>query len=239
MAENIAAYDNERVGSEISARGLGQSFGRLVVFKELNLDIERSAITLIKGESGSGKTVLLSILSSLRKPDSGRVKHGTTDITELKSKQLARWRRTVGFITQRPNVLGGLSPVENLVARSGITGKDISETTAKEMLATFGIEQFNTPVGALSGGQQQRVAIAHAMVREPRIIFADEPTAALDAANKENAHKALLQARDLFGVTVVLASHDAVAETDVDHILNLCNGTLEDASLAYSDVTNS
>lgn len=203
---------------------------RLHVLDNVSLEIQKGTITSIVGSSGSGKSTLLHILGGLDKPDSGKVFWGDLEITSLNSDRLAEFRnKNVGFVFQFHHLLPEFSALENVFMPSLIGGNsmDYSKKRALELLDIFGIkERANHRPTQLSGGEQQRVSMARALMNNPQLILADEPTGNLDAVNTKLMLDELYKLRDEFNVTVLLITHEKAIAEKSDVILEIKNGTI-------------
>lgn len=203
---------------------------RLHVLDNVSLEIQKGTITSIVGSSGSGKSTLLHILGGLDKPDSGKVFWGDLEITSLNSDRLAEFRnKNVGFVFQFHHLLPEFSALENVFMPSLIGGNSMeySKKRALELLDIFGIkERANHRPTQLSGGEQQRVSMARALMNNPQLILADEPTGNLDATNTKLMLDELYKLRDEFNVTVLLITHEKAIAEKSDVILEIKNGTI-------------
>ncbi len=211
-----------------SGRDLSKSFGSTNVLDNFNIDIEEGRFTLINGESGSGKTTLLMLLSGLDVPTRGTVISAGEVVTGMGKSDLAKWRQRVGFVMQKPNLLPNFSALENLCLVHGLAGNTIDVQKAREILGSLNIKDQSKPVATLSGGEQQRVAIARAAVKNPDVIFADEPTASLDSATKSLVSAALARVVDELNISVVVVSHDELVKRDAHRIITLSSGVITD-----------
>ncbi|MFP8488102.1 ABC transporter ATP-binding protein [Gracilimonas sp. Q87] len=221
----------------LQARDLHKSFPggpdkeELRVLQGMDIEVEEGSITSIIGSSGSGKSTLLHILGGLDTPDSGDVFWNGKNITELKSDDLAEFRnRYIGFVFQFHHLLPEFSALENIAMPALIAGTPSSEAykRARELLGLFGIKarQEHRPT-QLSGGEQQRVSMARALMNNPKVILADEPTGNLDSENTEVILDQLFELRDAMGVSVLLITHEKEIAGRSDRILQLKKGILE------------
>ncbi len=219
-------------GVAIRARGLDFGYdtpaGRLRVLDRLDFDIEPGWVVAITGASGSGKTTLLSVLGGLDQPQGGSVTVGGIDLAQLRSDDMAKYRRdVVGFVFQDFGLLGQLTALENVelaltFSRGARRGR---RDRARELLAAVGLrDRLGHRPSALSGGEKQRVAIARALANEPRLVLADEPTGNLDAASTEIVLDLLVRVPAEHGCTVVVVTHDDHVAERADHRLHLVNG---------------
>ncbi len=217
----------------ISAQNIYKSFGDLQVLKGVDISIEKSEVISIVGPSGAGKTTLLQILGTLDKPD----KHPESEliindkvINGLNGKTLAKFRNEhIGFIFQFHQLLPEFTAKENVCIPAFIrgVGKDQAENKAKELLDFLGLsDRYDHKPNELSGGEQQRVAVARALVNEPNIIFADEPSGNLDTESAENLHKLFFNLRDEFGQTFVIVTHNKELADMADRKLTMVDGKI-------------
>ena len=221
----------------ISARGLSKTFGSgeatVHALRGVDLDIERGRITAIMGRSGSGKSTLLQMLAGLDRPTSGSVRLGGDDITGLDDDALTRMRRIrMGFVFQAFNLLPALDARENLELPFRLAGARIDPPTREwieQLIERLGLGPRLTHRPAeLSGGQQQRVAIARALATRPDVVFADEPTGALDSATSADVLDLLASLAREEGQTVVLVTHDEDAARRAERVVRLEDGRIED-----------
>ncbi len=196
----------------ISAQGIEKQFGDLRVLKGVDLTINKGEVVSIVGPSGAGKTTLLQILGTLDKPNTGSVVINDTQIQRLKEKELARFRNeNIGFVFQFHQLLPEFTAIENIILPALIAGKkkSASENKAREILKFLNLNDRESHKPAeLSGGEKQRIAIARALINDPLVVFADEPTGSLDSQNQEELHKLFFRLRDEFNQTFVIVTHD-------------------------------
>lgn len=196
----------------ISARDIKKQFGDLHVLKGIDIDVKEGEIVSIVGPSGAGKTTLLQILGTLDKPNDGEVKINDISIQKLSEKELAHFRNeNIGFVFQFHQLLPEFNALENIILPALIAGKNKakSEKRAKEILNFLNLKnrEHHKPA-ELSGGEKQRIAIARALINDPAVVFADEPTGSLDSQNQEELHKLFFKLRDEFKQTFVIVTHD-------------------------------
>src|SRR5690606_27817046 len=220
----------------ISAKNIYKKYGELEVLKGVSLDVGEGEVVSIVGASGAGKTTLLQILSSLEK-SSDPAKHYTEilikrqDITHLSDRKLSEFRNeNIGFIFQFHQLLPEFNAFEN-VCIPGYIGQhkttDVHKK-AKELLSFLGLEQrLHHKPSQLSGGEQQRVAVARALVNQPKVIFADEPSGNLDSKNAEELHQLFFRLRDEFGQTFVIVTHNEDLADMADRKLVMSDGKFE------------
>jgi lipoprotein-releasing system ATP-binding protein len=212
----------------LSAKGIIKFYGELEVLKGVDLSIPKGEIVSIAGSSGAGKTTLLQILGTLDKPDKGELWYNQIRVDQLKPKELAAFRnRHMGFVFQFHHLLPEFSALENVCIPGWIAGKKQSDIEKKAMtlLDRLGIAaRAQHKPNALSGGEQQRVAVARALVNDPGIIFADEPTGNLDSANATSLHNLFRQLRDELGQTFLIVTHNEELAAMSDRVLHLKDG---------------
>ena len=208
----------------------GGGEGSVRALDDVSLAFERGTFTAIMGPSGSGKTTLVQAAAGLDRPDRGTVRIGDDELTRMREKRLARLRRRrVGFVFQSFNLLPSLTAEQNVVLPLRLAGQRPGRRAAREALARVGLaDRARHRPAQLSGGQQQRVAIARALVCEPDVIFADEPTGALDSRSARQVLGILREATDRDGRTIVMVTHDPVAAAVADRVLFLADGRIVD-----------
>ena len=212
----------------IKAVNIHKSFGELEVLKGVDLTVGKGEIVSIVGPSGAGKTTLLQILGTLDKPNAGEVLVNGVDFSKLNEKELAAFRnRHIGFIFQFHQLLPEFTALENVMIPALIARKDNKKTTqkAKELLAYLQLsDRMEHKPSELSGGEKQRVAVARALINDPSLILADEPSGSLDSKNKDELHKLLFELRDKFGLTVVIVTHDKELAALSDRVIEMKDG---------------
>ncbi|MGR3809474.1 ABC transporter ATP-binding protein [Jiulongibacter sp. NS-SX5] len=211
--------------------GIQKKYGDLEVLKGIDLEIKQGEVVAIVGPSGAGKTTLLQILGSLDKADSGKVFLDNTEFNSLTDKSLVKLRNEeMGFVFQFHNLMAELTAIENVCLPGWIGKKDQSETKkrASELLHTLGLAvRENHLPSELSGGEQQRVAVARALVNQPKIIFADEPTGNLDTKNADELHQLFFDIRDRFNCSFVIVTHNKELAKLADRTISLKDGLLD------------
>lgn len=214
----------------IEARGIVKSFGDVRVLKGVDLDIEQHKITSISGASGAGKTTLLQILGTLHTPDAGSLAIGGTQVHGLQRKALAEFRnQRIGFIFQFHRLLPEFSAVENVLMPAWIQGNDSSlhKSRAERLLKDLGMgSRLHHLPNQLSGGEQQRVAAARALMNEPDVVLADEPTGNLDSGNADSLFELFVELRDREGQTFVVVTHNEAMASRGDARLHLIDGNI-------------
>ncbi len=213
------------------AKGIRKKYGQLEVLKGIDLEIQSGEIVSIVGSSGAGKTTLLQILGTLDKPDSGTLTLNGVNPFDLSSKGLAAFRnQKIGFIFQFHQLLPEFTALENVIMPALIGGKSMSESKerASLLLKKLGLEnrESHQPT-ALSGGEQQRVAVARALMNEPDIIFADEPSGNLDSKNAAELHQLFFDLREEFKQTFVIVTHNNLLAEMADRTIVMADGSLK------------
>ena len=215
----------------ISLNNITKSFGSLQVLKGISLDIQRGEVVSIVGPSGAGKTTLLQIIGTLDRPDSGTVCVDGIDTTQLSSKKLADFRnRHIGFVFQFHQLLPEFTAIENIMIPAYIAGtsRKAARQRAEELLQFMGLaDRAQHKPNELSGGEQQRVAVARALMNQPAVILADEPSGSLDSKNKEELHQLFFDLRDQYGQTFVIVTHDEQLAALTDRTIHLRDGLIE------------
>lgn len=214
----------------IKIENITKSFGSLQVLKGIDLEIAKGEIVSIVGPSGAGKTTLLQIIGTLDKPDTGSVYIDSVDATTLKGNKLSQFRnQQLGFVFQFHQLLPEFTAIENIMIPAYIAGKGRKEARARaeELLQFMGLQDRAThKPNELSGGERQRVAVARALVNNPSVILADEPSGSLDSRNKEELHQLFFDLRDKFGQTFVIVTHDETLATLTDRTIHMKDGII-------------
>lgn len=216
----------------IEIKNITKSFGTLQVLKGIDLIIKKNEVVSIVGPSGSGKTTLLQILGTLDKPDSGSIVINGRQIDGLKDKELAQFRnQEIGFIFQFHQLLPEFTALENVMMPALIGGMSKVEAQKKalDLITMLGLaDRAEHKPNELSGGEKQRIAVARALVNDPAVVLADEPSGSLDTQNKEDLHQLFFDLRDRLGQTFVIVTHDEKLAELTDRTIHLVDGQLKD-----------
>lgn len=216
----------------IRTSAVTKSYGDLKVLKGINIEVKEKEVVSIVGASGAGKTTLLQIIGTLDRPDSGKIFFNGNDISRLRGKALASFRnKNIGFVFQFHQLLPEFTALENVCIPAYISGKGkaVAEAKASELLGFLNLtDRLHHKPSELSGGEQQRVAVARALVNNPSVILADEPSGNLDTENKRELHKLFFRLRDTFGQTIIIVTHDRELAGMSDRILQIKDGLIID-----------
>ncbi|MGC4232933.1 MAG: ABC transporter ATP-binding protein [Niabella sp.] len=214
----------------IHGKNIHKSYGNIQVLKGVDIEIKKGEVVSIVGPSGSGKSTLLHILGTLDKADRGEVVMNDTVINGLGSKKLAVFRnRNIGFVFQFHHLLPEFSALENVCIPGWIAGrkKKEVENAAKDLLQVLGVShRLNNKPNELSGGEQQRVAVARALINQPSVVFADEPTGNLDTANARELHDLIFDLRTRFAQTFLIVTHNDDLAQLSDRVLQMKDGLI-------------
>ncbi len=214
----------------ISANNITKSFGNLQVLKGISLEIAAGEVVSVVGASGAGKTTLLQILGTLSRQDAGDITMNGIRTDQLVGNKLARFRNMhIGFVFQFHQLLPEFNAHENVCIPGFIANKPRKEVEAraKELLNFLGLEdRLDHKPSELSGGEQQRVAVARALINDPEVILADEPSGNLDSENKQELHKLFMTLRDQLQKTLVIVTHDHGLAKMADRILTMKDGRI-------------
>lgn len=214
----------------IELQGITKSFGSLQVLKGIDLTIEKGEVVSIVGPSGAGKTTLLQIMGTLDKADTGSILLNGIEVNRLKEKELSAFRnKQIGFVFQFHQLLPEFTALENVMIPALIAGTSSGEALrkAKETLDFLGLaERASHKPAELSGGEKQRVAVARALINNPAVILADEPSGSLDTRNKEELHQLFFDLRDKLGQTFVIVTHDEGLAGLTDRTIHMIDGKI-------------
>lgn len=214
----------------IDIHNIHKSFGQLEVLKGIDLHIGKGEVVSIVGPSGAGKTTLLQIMGTLDKPDAGSLSIAGHDVLKLNRRQLARFRcEHIGFVFQFHQLLPEFTALENVMIPALIAKRNKSEARqrALQLLEYLKLaDRANHKPAELSGGENQRVAVARALMNEPDVVFADEPSGSLDSHNKAELHQLFFDLRDKFGQTFVIVTHDEELAALTDRTIHLADGRI-------------
>lgn len=214
----------------IEVRNISKSFDRLRVLDDVSLAINDGEFLSIVGPSGAGKTTLLQIIGSLEAPDSGSVLYDGTDIVKMKSDALARFRNSnIGFVFQFHQLLPEFTITENVALPAMIGGKSKREAMAEatKILEGLGLgSRLDHRPNQLSGGERQRAAAARALVNDPKVILADEPSGSLDSHNREELYRLFFELRATTGKTFIIVTHDESLAVNSDRVIHMNDGRI-------------
>ena len=214
----------------IIGKNIHKKFNELDILKGVDLEIKQGEIVSIVGSSGAGKTTLLTILGTLDRPTQGTVSINNEEVSRLNDKKLAAFRnKNIGFVFQFHQLLPEFTALENacIPALIAKTSKKDAEKRATELLELFNLsDRVNHKPSELSGGEQQRVAVARALINQPKVIFADEPSGNLDSVNAEELHRLFFRLRDNFNQTFVIVTHNTELAKMADRTLTMRDGKI-------------
>jgi len=214
----------------IIGKNIRRNFNGLEILKGVDLEIKQGEIVSIVGSSGAGKTTLLTILGTLDRPSAGEVTIHNEPVFKLNDKKLAAFRnQNIGFVFQFHQLLPEFNAMENVCIPALIGNKNKKETEkrAEELLELFNLkDRANHKPSELSGGEQQRVAVARALINNPKIIFADEPSGNLDSTNAQELHQLFFKLRDAFNQTFVIVTHNEALAQMADRTLTMRDGRI-------------
>lgn len=216
----------------ITATNINKSYGALQVLRDVSLTIDKGEVVSIVGASGAGKTTLLQILGTLDRPDSGSLRYGDTDVTKLKEKELAAFRnRQIGFVFQAHHLLPEFTAVENVMIPALIGGRPQEEARrrAMELLERLHLADRAThKPAAMSGGECQRVSVARALMNDPMVVLADEPSGNLDSRHARELHSLFFELRKELGQTFVIVTHNEELATMADRKITIVDGRADE-----------
>lgn len=214
----------------IDGKKLSKSYGDLNVLKSVDISIDKGEILSITGPSGAGKSTLLQILGTLDSTENGTLCYDDFDISALNHKEIANFRnKNIGFIFQFHHLLPEFTALENVCMPALIQGlnKSDAENKAIKLLDKLGLNnRLNHKPNELSGGEQQRVSVARALINNPSVIFADEPSGNLDTENARDLHELFLKLRDEFGQTFVIVTHNNELAAMADRMIEMKDGQI-------------
>lgn len=215
----------------LSAKGIFKAYGSLPILKGIDLEIQESEVVSIVGSSGAGKTTLLQILGTLDSPDKGELMINGINPFQLSSNDLSRFRnKQIGFIFQFHQLLPEFTALENVCMPAMIGGESLqtAQIRASKLLERLGVkERAEHKPAELSGGEQQRIAVCRALMNNPTIIFADEPSGNLDSQNSESLHRLFFELRDELGCSFVIVTHNEKLANMADRKLTMRDGLIE------------
>ncbi len=215
----------------IKLEGITKSFGSLQVLKGIDLEIHKEEIVSIAGPSGAGKTTLLQIMGTLDNPDNGTVIISGADVKRMKEKELSAFRnKNIGFVFQFHQLLPEFTALENVMIPAFIAGVSATKANkrAMQILEFMGLaDRASHKPNELSGGEKQRVAVARALINDPAVILADEPSGSLDTHNKEDLHRLFFELRERLGQTFVIVTHDEGLSKITDRTIHLVDGCIK------------
>ena len=215
----------------IKLEGITKSFGSLQVLKGIDLEINKGEIVSIVGPSGAGKTTLLQIMGTLDEPDAGVVQIDGTVVSRMKEKELSAFRnKNIGFVFQSHQLLPEFTALENVMIPAliaGVSSKEAHERAMKILDFMGLVDRASHKPNELSGGEKQRVAVARALINDPAVILADEPSGSLDTHNKEDLHQLFFDLRDRLGQTFVIVTHDEGLAKITDRTVHIVDGMIK------------
>lgn len=215
----------------IKLEGITKSFGSLQVLKGIDLEINKGEIVSIVGPSGAGKTTLLQIMGTLDEPDAGTVQIDGTVVSRMKEKELSAFRnKNIGFVFQFHQLLPEFTALENVMIPgliAGVSSKEANDRAMKILDFMGLVDRASHKPNELSGGEKQRVAVARALINNPAVILADEPSGSLDTHSKEDLHQLFFDLRDRLGQTFVIVTHDEGLAKITDRTVHMVDGMIK------------
>ena len=215
----------------IKLEGITKSFGSLQVLKGIDLEINKGEIVSIVCPSGAGKTTLLQIMGTLDETDAGVVQIDGTVVSRMKEKELSAFRnKNIGFVFQFHQLLPEFTALENVMIPAliaGVSSKEAHERAMKILDFMGLVDRASHKPNELSGGEKQRVAVARALINDPAVILADEPSGSLDTHNKEDLHQLFFDLRDRLGQTFVIVTHDEGLAKITDRTVHIVDGMIK------------
>jgi len=216
----------------VQVRDISKSYDTLRVLSDITLDIDRGEIVSIVGPSGAGKTTLLQIIGTLDRPDGGSVMYDGVDVLSMKDRELARFRNgNIGFVFQFHQLLPEFTMLENVAIPAMIGGKKRAEAfaEARKLIDYLGLgDRAGHKPAELSGGERQRAAVARALVNNPRVVLADEPSGSLDSHNRHELHRLFFDLRRDMGQTFVIVTHDESLAGECGRVIHMRDGHITD-----------
>lgn len=214
----------------IEIQHINKSYGNLQVLRDINAQIDRSEIVGIVGPSGAGKSTLLQIAGTLDRPDSGTITYDGVDVSTLSERRLAAFRnKNIGFVFQFHQLLPEFTALENVAIPALIKGDNRKDAfaRARRLIEFLGLgERTDHKPAELSGGEKQRISVARALMNQPEVIFADEPSGSLDSKNKQDLHQLFFDLREELHQTFVIVTHDETLAANCDRILHMRDGVI-------------
>src|SRR6478735_2600291 len=224
------AVGGAAIDMRIVTKSYGRGSGAVLALRDVSVAFGERTFTAVMGPSGSGKSTLIQCAAGLDKPSSGSVWLGETELSKLKEPKLTVTRREqIGFIFQAFNLIPSLNTQQNIALPLKLSGQDLDRAWFNQVVDSVGLSGYlKRRPAELSGGQQQRVAIARALVAQPRVVFADEPTGALDTRTSKEILNLLRLTVDQFGQTIIMVTHDPMSASFADRVLFLADGEIVD-----------
>ena len=214
----------------IEIQHINKSYGSLQVLRDINAKIDRSEIVGIVGPSGAGKSTLLQIAGTLDRPDSGTITYDGVDVSTLSERRLAAFRnKNIGFVFQFHQLLPEFTALENVAIPALLKGDNRKDAfaRARQLIDFLGLgERTDHKPAELSGGEKQRISVARALMNQPDVIFADEPSGSLDSKNKQDLHQLFFDLREELHQTFVIVTHDETLAANCDRILHMRDGVI-------------